>query len=248
MLILSVGVAVISHNHAHLPLWTNKPMNRLSDYWIALLQGHPVAVIFPTHIENHHVYNHGALDEARTYRFGGDHNHLWGYLVHPFHAIITLRRLVFKAVVRDRHAVLQLALICLAYVVLGLTDFRKLFLFIIIPQFFGLHWFLSSNYLQHAHADPHSKANFARNFTGAVNFFWLNIGFHAAHHQKPELHWSKLPALHQHIKSNLHPQMIETSLAGYMLRTYFLSLFKKNLRSTSLMKREKQHEIFQKGS
>src|SRR4051812_37236326 len=80
MLIISVGIGVIHHNHTHLRMWRSRWLNRATDIWLGLLQGHPSFVFYPTHISNHHVYKHGPKDLARTYRFGGDHNHLVGYL------------------------------------------------------------------------------------------------------------------------------------------------------------------------
>jgi hypothetical protein len=83
MLFLTLGVGVIHHNHTHIRMWRGRWTNRATDFWITLLQGHPTFVFYPAHVANHHRYKHGARDVARTYRFGGDTNHLWGYLIHP---------------------------------------------------------------------------------------------------------------------------------------------------------------------
>ncbi|MGV8295097.1 hypothetical protein ACV36C_40345, partial [Pseudomonas aeruginosa] len=66
-----------------------------TDFWITLLQGHPTFVFYPAHVANHHRFKHGARDVARTYRFGGDTNHLWGYLIHPAQAVWVLYPLFF---------------------------------------------------------------------------------------------------------------------------------------------------------
>jgi hypothetical protein len=61
--------------------------NRITDFVLTLLQGHPTFVFWPAHVANHHRHRHGPLDAARTYRFwGGDSNHLIGYLLHPLQA------------------------------------------------------------------------------------------------------------------------------------------------------------------
>src|SRR5256885_13103431 len=46
----------------------------------------PDALPISAHVANHHRFRHGPRDMARTYRFGGDHNHLLGYLLHPLQA------------------------------------------------------------------------------------------------------------------------------------------------------------------
>src|SRR5690606_34877080 len=40
MLVLAVGVSVIHHNHAHLPMWRARGTNRITDLWMTLVQGH----------------------------------------------------------------------------------------------------------------------------------------------------------------------------------------------------------------
>ncbi|MDG1552377.1 MAG: hypothetical protein P8Q87_02495, partial [Candidatus Poseidonia sp.] len=41
MLVLSVGLAVVQHNHTYLSMWTFKPLNRLTDALLSVLQGIP---------------------------------------------------------------------------------------------------------------------------------------------------------------------------------------------------------------
>ena len=95
MLFLTLGIGVIHHNHTHLRMWRGRWANRATDFWITLLQGHPTFVFYPAHVANHHRYKHGPDDQARTYRFGGDTNHLWGYLIHPAQAVWVLYPLFF---------------------------------------------------------------------------------------------------------------------------------------------------------
>ena len=52
MLFLTLGVGVIHHNHVHLRMWRGRRMNRLTDFWITLLQGHPTFVFWPAHVAN----------------------------------------------------------------------------------------------------------------------------------------------------------------------------------------------------
>ena len=40
-LFMAVSVAVMAHNHNHLPMWRSKPMNVLTDYWLTLFYGFP---------------------------------------------------------------------------------------------------------------------------------------------------------------------------------------------------------------
>ena len=113
----------------------------------------------------------------------------------------------------------------------------------ILPQLHGLHWLLTTNYLQHAHADGsydsrHGKPqlNYARNFEGMVNVLLFNIGLHTAHHEHGRAHWSELSTLHyRDYRHRVHPSLNERSLLVYMFRVFFLALLIPGCRSRSLM-------------
>lgn len=241
-LFLTLGTGVIHHNHTHLPMWRSKPLNRATDLWLSLLQGHPTFAFHPAHVGNHHRHRHGPHDVARTYRFGGDSNHLWGYLCHPFQAAgvlypVFLRWLhARRGTGAWRHAMRQYAAVVLLWATLAMIDAEKWLLLVLLPQLHGLHWLLATNYLQHAHADGHSRLDYARNFEGWVNPLLFNIGLHTAHHEHPRAHWSELPSLHMRYRAQLDPRLNAGGLTAYMFRTFVLGLFSSRWRSRSLMK------------
>ncbi|MBP9947224.1 MAG: fatty acid desaturase [Vicinamibacteria bacterium] len=242
MLFLAVGVTAVNHNHTHLPMWRSGGANRLTDLWLSLVQGHPGFVFFPTHIGNHHRHKHGPRDEARTYRFGGDHNHLLGFLLHPFQALPKLLPLIMKWFWRTRtrspflfmHYTMQFGVVGLTWLMLGSISLEKLALYVLLPQLFGVHFLLATNYLQHAHASFRGGLDYARNFEGWVNVLLFNIGLHTAHHEHPTLHWSRLPERHAEYRGRVDPRLIEPSFGGYVARTYLGALFLRRLRSEPL--------------
>lgn len=245
MLVLAVGISVIHHNHAHLPMWRARALNRATDLWLTLLQGHPTFVFLPAHNGNHHRHRHGPRDLTRTYRFGGDSNHALGYLLHPLQAIAVLYPVLLDWVRRRPPAVrrwflCQYAVWLGSWVALLWLDPGKALLFVIVPQLFGLHWLLAANYLQHAHADGHSRWNHARNFGGVINPVWFNIGYHTAHHEYPRAHWSRLPALHRGLSDRIDPRLLETGLVPYVLRVFVLGAFARRWRSRTLMMHDTQ--------
>lgn len=244
LIYLSLALPVIEHNHMHLRLWRKRRLNRLTDTLLSALQGRPVFLFHPAHNANHHRYHHGPRDAARTYRFaGGDTNHLWGYLLHPLQAVgvlwplfgAWLARLTARAPAVRRYYLRQIAWAVAFTALMIATDPAAWLKFVLLPQLLGLHWLLGANYLQHAHADGRSRLQFARNFTGGVNRWFFNIGYHTAHHLQPRLHWSALPAAHQRIASQIDPRLTERSLLRYALVTLVGGLIWRGARSHSLM-------------
>ena len=254
-LFLTLGVGVIHHNHAHLRIWRSRILNRLTDLWVSLLQGHPTFVFHAAHVGNHHRHRHGEHDIARTYRFHtfgahGDSNHLSGYLLHPIQAACVLYPLFIKTLCRYYcqhktyfyYCVLQYVIVLGFWSVLALIDWRKWLVLVLIPQLHGLHWLLATNYLQHAHADgsgssmPIKNYNYARNFYGLVNPLLFNIGLHTVHHEQSRAHWSQLSVLNDRYKNLVASQLQERSLLGYMLRVYIMGIFSARFRTQTLHK------------
>ncbi len=253
MLFLTLGIGVIHHNHTHLRMWHGRRANRITDFAITLLQGHPTFVFWPAHVANHHRFKHGPRDVARTYRFaGGDTNHLAGYLLHPFQAAWVLYPLFFAWLGRLRrhwpgawrYCMAQYAVWLGSWALLLALDWRRALLFVILPQLHGLHWLLATNYLQHAHADGSGAAhgtagtalNYARNFEGGVNPLLFNIGLHTAHHENPHAHWSELQRLHrERYREHVDPTLNERGLLPYMARVFLLGALWPRYRSRSLM-------------
>ena len=231
MLILSVGLAVVQHNHTHLRMWSSSWLNRATDIWLSIIQATPSFVFFPSHIGNHHRHKHGPEDETRTYRFGGHHNNIIGYILHPFQALFVLPGTLLKYVKKrtilgDYWPIVELFSIGVVSVTLAFIDVRLWILLVLVPQLHGLHWLLASNYLQHAGAEPGTgvdaatdgSLNFSRNFTGWINLLWFNIGFHTAHHENSKTHWFDLRKKHEDYVKKVPNWLVYNSLAWYFIR------------------------------
>jgi hypothetical protein len=244
LLLLSIGIGVVHHHHAHLPMWHRRQWNRATDLALALLQGHPTYAFAATHNANHHRHRHGEGDWARTYRFaGGDSNNALGYLLHPLQAACALYPHFLAHLARMRRhrpgvwrwALLQYALVGASWGVLLALDAPKTLLYVLLPQLVAMHALLGANYFQHAHADGRSRWHYARNFTGAVNRLYFNIGLHTAHHEHAREHWSRMPALHASLRQRVDPALEERSFVLYVLRVMVMAPLVPRLRSRSLM-------------
>ena len=231
MLVLSVGLSVVQHNHTHLRMWSSKPLNKATDLWLSIIQATPSFVFFPAHIGNHHRYKHGPEDTTRTYRFGGHHNNILGYLVYPIQALCVLPKTLLgymkkRASGRDLWPLIELGAIVAVSVFLASIDVRLWAILVLAPQLHGLHWLLGANYLQHAGAQPGlgpeassgENIDYSRNFTGWINLIWFNIGYHTAHHENGRIHWSDLPQQHRSYEHRVPDWLKVNSLAWYFVR------------------------------
>jgi len=238
---MTTNVFVIAHYHNHVPMWRNKLLNRLTDYWITIFYGFPTFVWTPTHNMNHHKFNNNPGDDTITYRYS-EKNNLASILSYPSissYFQMDLIRDYLKGLRKTRpdefrHCITQIVVLGAVLAVAFLLDWKKALLYLFIPQQFALFVVLAINYIQHVHADEQSEYNHSRNFKGLFNSFFLNSGLHTAHHERMGLHWSKLPEAHAKIEQHIDKRLIEKSFAWYLFRVYILGLFFPSCRTQSM--------------
>ena len=56
-------------------------------------------------------------------------------------------------------------------------------------------------------------------------FLLFNNGLHAAHHETPGTHWSKLRPVHEKLAPYIDPRLIHPSMWGYFFRQYVVAPF-----------------------
>ncbi len=241
-LFMAVSIAVIAHNHNHLPIWKSDVMNKLTDYWLTLFYGFPAFGWIPTHNKNHHKFNNREGDYTLTYRFS-EKNNLWTILSYPsissYFQQTPIRDFLKKTWEKDKgkFAFYMLQYVALAAFIVGglVIDWKKAVLFILIPHQVALFSILVFNYLQHVHADETSPVNHSRNFVSPIlNALLFNNGYHTVHHDNAQLHWSLTPEAHAKIADKIDPYLNVRSFWGYLFQTYILGAFIKKYESTSM--------------
>lgn len=238
---MAISVAVIAHNHNHLPMWRNNIMNNLTDYWLTLFYGFPAFGWIPTHNKNHHALNNREGDYTITYRVS-ESNNIFTLLSYPtissYHQQKPIRDYLKMLWQTDRTkfylSFLQYFALAAFYGVLLYIDWQKTLIFVFVQHQVALFAILVFNYLQHVHADEESDFNHSRNFTGFLNKLLFNNGYHTAHHNKAGVHWSKIPDYHAQIADKIDPSLNEKSFWGYIFRTYVFAPFSNRFASHSM--------------
>ena len=252
-LYFAITVAVIAHNHNHVPMWKSSFLNNFFDNWITLLYGFPAFAWTPTHNKNHHKFNNKEGDYTITYRIS-ERNNLFTLLTYPSISSYFQQSPVMghlKCLYATKRNKFYLAI--LQYVTLGLfigitlwLDWRKSLLYVVIPQQVALFTVMIFNYIQHVHADEESKYDHSRNFVSRfTNFMMFNNGYHTAHHNKASTHWSQLPEAHARIAHLIAPHLNQQVILIYLFRTYIIEPFGfiyKKTTSMRLLRKSKETE------
>ena len=239
----ALSCGVIAHNHNHSPTFASKGMNQLFGCVISTFYGFPVFAWIPTHNLNHHKYVNRAGDATITWRFTNKRvawvaatyffvsSYYQGFPIRAFldkakaqnptlYRRVQSQRLIFLVT----HIALLALAIALHGVKLGLYTYVVA---VAVPAFFALWTIMLFNYEQHVHTDPWSEHNHSRSWDGFwVNFLLFNNGYHAAHHENPGTHWSRLKALHVELAPKIDARLIvKDNLWFYFAKQYFLAPF-----------------------
>ncbi len=236
----ALACGVMAHNHNHCPTFKGKSANETFGIILSVFYGYPTFAWIPTHNLNHHKYVNKAGDATITWRYSKKHT-FWVALIYPFvsgyYQSGPTKEFIDKAREKNRklyrrimtqyfgwigaHAALLGTSIALNGFKLG---FQTWALCCLIPALFALWTIMLFNYEQHVNTDPWSEHNHSRSFSSpTLNFLLFNNGYHAAHHEYPGVHWTKLKELHEKMAPEIDSRLIESSVWWYWFRQYALA-------------------------
>lgn len=197
-----VCVCAWNHHHQHTPFFRSNPLNRLMEVVFGLQTG-AVSNVWVLHhnIGHHENYMDQTKDESawRTPdgRVMSSNEYTWRLAITGY--LCAFRngegrgnvRWIFLAM-----AALQLVLVaCL----LAINPINALLVFI-IPMLIAYFMTCRHTYDHHAGCSEEDEYAASNNIMHRwYNILTGNLGYHTAHHLRPGLHWSKLPAFHARI-------------------------------------------------
>ncbi|MBS1613160.1 MAG: fatty acid desaturase [Bacteroidetes bacterium] len=227
--IVSFMCAVIVHNTIHAPIFKKRWMNKVMQIVLSFTYGHSTSAYVPGHNFSHHKYTQSDKDSIRTSKARFKIN-LFNQLFFFFlmSGDILKGELRFASVMRKerpdwfRQYLLEMALVIGVKVVLLFVNWKCAVLFVLIPHQYAAWGIVGTNYFQHDGCDQEHPYNHSRNFKGKLlNYLLFNNGYHGAHHMKPNLHWSLVPAYHhEHLEPNIHPSLNRESLLAYLIEAH----------------------------
>jgi fatty acid desaturase len=209
--LMTTNFMCVSHNFIHNPFFVSKRLNALFGVFNSLLVGGPESIIRIYHLR-HHKYNNDAPDpETGT---TGDHTSTWRYGEWPereegivSYALLTYFRTDVGDLVREakrrqlfRRALFETAAVLASWAVLAALNPWGFVAFYLPVWYLGNAGAQAENYLEHHGAIPGDrKTDSVSSYGRFYNWIWFNNGYHQEHHFRPQVHWTRVPALREQL-------------------------------------------------
>lgn len=208
---LSWSINSISHNQIHNAYFTEPWMNRAFDLLLSVTIGFSQTLYRDIH-NRHHRGNsdlpdaHGeTIDPLSIYKYGrdGQPEALWSYV------FLSMFRDDPKAFYEEmqrkrpadaRWVKVEIYLTIAFYIGLAFYDWQAVLL--LLP-FWYLGQSLSSlnGYYEHLGGNPELPIAWGvSSYSVLYNLIWMNNGYHAEHHYRPKMHWTRVKAFHRQIR------------------------------------------------
>ncbi len=217
LLFAQISCGAICHNHHHANIFRWRPLNRLLEIVLFLQTGtSPFSWTLHHNIGHHHHYLHPQQDPSSWRHRDGRPMTRWYYdlvnaaMIYPEIWRIGPSRPRLFARFKRMLVISNLVLLCFL-----LIDPVMALIVFIAPMPIMLVLLLDNTWLQHSGLDTRHHLTASRNVENRLyNLTSWNLGYHAAHHLRPGVHWSALPALHATIRPQIPPHLITTSVFG----------------------------------
>lgn len=196
------GVCAYNHHHQHLPVFRSALLNRALEIMYGLQTGVTSHGWVLHHSLGHHVnYLDQRRDESRWRRDDGSQMHEVEYALVVAGTAYPRMWQVTRRLPRYTRVFVGMAALTLAIVatLVVLRPVPALFVFVVPMTLMVFHtaW---ATYSHHAGKKTSSHFVASNNILHrGYNVLTGNLGYHTAHHYKPGIHWSQLPALHDAI-------------------------------------------------
>ena len=209
--------AFSQHNHAHLPVFHARALNRIYDAILTQNTGYPTALWELQHNRGHHRHYLTPEQDVAAVFYPGTRRVMprWRYALR---GNLTVHRDAIRIGLAERRAGRKSLLSKLAGEIVvqiaiasALVAFRPglALAFFVAPNAFlsmMVWWESHAHHLEMPGTGVYDASVTIED--PAYNFVTFNIGHHAAHHRKPTLHWSLLPAL----TAKMRPLLDERSI------------------------------------
>lgn len=204
------SVNSISHNLIHNPYFASDTLNHLFSMLLSLTLGFSQVMYHYVH-NRHHSGNMdrpdaggNTIDFISIYKHGRDgqpENAFKYFLMSYFRddPVAIYRAIRSRQPIEARWAIAELVCVIAFYAGLAVCDWRAV---LCLVPFYWLGHSLSAvnGYYEHYRANPDQPIAWGvSSYNRLYNWTWMNNGYHAEHHYRPKVHWTRMAALHREI-------------------------------------------------
>lgn len=208
---LSWSINSISHNQIHNAYFTPSWMNRAFDLLLSVTIGFSQTLYRDIHNRHHRGNsdlpdaNGKTVDPLSIYLHGknGQPDNPWAYTFLSFFRDDPKE--IYQQMQRKRPddarwVKVEIAVTVAFYLALALFDWHAV---LVLLPFWYLGQSLSSlnGYYEHLGGNPDLPIAWGvSSYSPLYNLIWMNNGYHAEHHYRPKMHWTKVKAFHRQIR------------------------------------------------
>jgi fatty acid desaturase len=203
----------VSHNFIHNPFFAWEPLNRLTSFFLTFEIGTPQTMYKYVHMR-HHAGNSDrkaedgtTVDPISLYQYGGD-----GKVEPPLSYIFkqfwrddgpftVARKIAARRPAEAREAIHEFWAMIALYGVIAVLNWR--FVLFLAPFYYlGQCMSFLIAWYEHAGANPDLPiATGVSTYAPLYNWAFLNNGFHAEHHHRPKVHWTRMRELREETRT-----------------------------------------------
>jgi len=204
------SVNSISHNLIHNPYFSSGLLNHLFSMLLSLTLGFSQTMYHYVH-NRHHSGNMdrpdadgNTIDFISIYRYGRDgrpENAFRYFLMSYFRddPVAIYKAIRSRQPDEARWAIAELVAVVALYGSLAAYDWRAV-LCLVPFYWFGHSLSAVNGYYEHYRADPDRPIAWGvSSYNRLYNWTWMNNGYHAEHHYRPKVHWTRMADLHREI-------------------------------------------------
>jgi fatty acid desaturase len=207
---VSWNINGVSHNHIHNPFFRSRILNRLFSIMESVTLG--ISQTFYKHVHHrHHMGNSDRPDEnghchdwISIYRHGhdGEPENPWSYIFLSYlreDPKVIYAEIKRRSRVEARWGLIEIAVLG-ATIAIGFFLNWKFWLFFLPFYYLGHCCTYLNGYFLHYGGNPDKPIAWGvSSYNKLYNLLWFNNGYHAEHHFRPKLHWTKMKQFHEEI-------------------------------------------------
>jgi len=212
---VSIGwnINSVCHNFVHNPFFTSPLLNRLFSLMQSFALGFSQVCYDAVHSRHHRGNsdrvgeNGDTLDWASIYRHGHDDEaeSPWSYTFLSYlrdDPVAIVKELKLKDAAEARWGVFEIVGFMALYIGMFFVNWK--FMLYFIPFYYLGHClsYLNGYYLHYGGDTEQPIAWGVSSYHKLYNWLWFNNGYHAEHHFRPKMHWTKMKEFQRQIAAD----------------------------------------------